>query len=98
MAPTFETSSPFDRDRKALTPEQRERFSAAVRDFVTDLQDGRPPRPGLRIKGVQGAPGVFEFTFAPDGRATFQYGKEVRPGEAHIVWRRIGTHAIFKKP
>jgi hypothetical protein len=37
--------------------------------------------PGLRVKRVQGAEGVWEITFAPDGRATFAYGAEVRPGE-----------------
>lgn len=39
--------------------------------------------------------GVNEMTWAPDSRATWQYGKEIRPGEPHIIWRRVGTHAIF---
>jgi hypothetical protein len=38
------------------------------------------------------------MTWAADGRATFEYGQEVRPGEAHIIWRRIGTHDIFRRP
>ena len=38
------------------------------------------------------------MTWAPDVRATFEYGAEVREGEAHIVWRRIGTHDIVKHP
>lgn len=54
--------------------------------------------PGLRVKRVQGARGVFELTWAPDGRATFEYGREVQPGEPHIVWRRIGTHAVLRQP
>lgn len=41
---------------------------------------------------------MWERSWAPDGRATFEYGKEIRPGEAHIIWRRIGTHAIFRAP
>ncbi len=28
----------------------------------------------------------------------FHYGEEVRLGEPHIVWRRIGTHDIFRQP
>jgi hypothetical protein len=28
----------------------------------------------------------------------FEYGAEVRPGEAHVVWRRIGTHSVFRRP
>jgi hypothetical protein len=54
--------------------------------------------PRLRVKRVQGAPQVWEMSWAPDGRATFEYGPEVRPGEAHIIWRRIGTHSIFRQP
>lgn len=47
---------------------------------------------------MQGHPGVWEMSWAPDGRATFEYGDEVRAGKAHIVWRRVGTHAIFRRP
>jgi hypothetical protein len=43
-------------------------------------------------------PGVFEMTWDNDGRATFSYGAERITGEAHVVWRRIGTHAIFTPP
>jgi len=50
------------------------------------------------VKRVQGHPGVYEMTFAPDGRATFTFGEEIRPGETHIVWRRIGGHEIFERP
>ncbi|WP_281288337.1 hypothetical protein [Haloactinospora alba] len=35
------------------------------------------------------------MTWAPDGRATWQYGDEQRPGIVHVIWRRVGTHAIF---
>ena len=66
--------------------------------MVSDLRAGHPFRPSLRIKGVQGYPGVFEMTWAPDGRATFHYGVPVQPGETHIVWRRIGNHAILNNP
>jgi hypothetical protein len=37
-------------------------------------------RPVLRVKRVQGHPGVWEMTFPPDGRATFEYGAERRSG------------------
>jgi hypothetical protein len=65
--------------------------------FVADLGGGRFRR-GLRVKAVQGAPGIFEMTWAGDGRATFQYGDERRPGHPHVIWRRIGTHDIFARP
>jgi hypothetical protein len=52
----------------------------------------------LRIKRVQGQRGVWELTWAPDGRATFEYGDPVRAGDPHIIWRRVGTHDIFRQP
>ena len=73
-------------------------FLAAVQQFVEDLQRDRGFRKGLRVKGVQGATGIFEMTWAADGRATFEFGDEVTEGEPHVVWRRVGTHAIFKQP
>ncbi|MDV6011237.1 hypothetical protein F8178_01860 [Haloechinothrix sp. LS1_15] len=68
-----------------------------VHQFVPGLKAGSF-RPGLRVKGIQGARGIYEMTWAPDGRATWQYGKQQRPGEAHIIWRRIGGHRIFSGP
>jgi hypothetical protein len=41
---------------------------------------------------------VFEMTRDNDGRATFSYGDERIAGQAHVIWRRIGTHAIFTPP
>ena len=67
--------------------------------FVRCLQEGGPLHASLRVKRVQGARrGVRELTWAPDGRATFEYGPETRPGEPHVIWRRIGDHSILKQP
>jgi len=95
--PTFERLARFRRDFERLTPEQQRVFLGVVRQFVADLRSGRL-RPGLRVKGVRAAPSVFEMTWASDGRATFSYGNAVRPGHVHIVWRRVGTHDILRKP
>jgi len=96
--PTFSWLARFGPEFRALAPEQQAAFLAAVAHLVEDLRRGRGFRPGLRVKGVRGLPAVFEMTWAPDGRATFQYGEPVRPGEPHIIWRRIGSHAIFSRP
>jgi hypothetical protein len=97
--PTFAVTDRFRKDLTVLDPSDRARLRRAVSQFVADLSSpDRRPRPGLRVKGVQGADGVFEMTWAPDGRATFEYGPEKRPGEAHIVWRRVGTHDILGRP
>ena len=53
----------------------------------------------LRVKAVQRVPGVWEMTWSwnnPDGRATWQW-TEI-DGEPAILWRRVGTHAVFGNP
>lgn len=96
--PTFEVRPRFTADLHQLTPEQRRRFRRVVIDsFVPDLRAGMF-RPGLRIKGVRVAPGVYELTWAPDGRATWEYGTERCRGARHVVWRRIGTHTVLNAP
>jgi len=95
--PTFSQTDRFRRDFANLTTDQKAAFRAAAAKFVADLESGIF-RPGLRVKGVQGAAGVFEMTWAHDGRATFEYGSTVREGETHIAWRRVGTHDIFARP
>ena len=81
--PTFERPPRFDKDWADLSP---------------DLSAGRPFRQGLRVRRVKSTSDVWEMTFASDGRATWQYGREIRVGEPHVVWRRVGSHTIFKRP
>jgi len=93
--PTFRWLPRFGADFDRLTPAQQRAFLVAVAQFVEDLRGGQFR---LRVKGVQGATGVFEMTWEDDGRATFQYGQPVLKGDPHVVWRRIGKHEIFKQP
>ncbi|MDX3528223.1 hypothetical protein P1P75_17705 [Streptomyces sp. ID05-39B] len=95
--PTYEATPRFTTDLDRLTPEQRRRFRQAVNAFVDDLRTGHF-RAGLRVKGVRCAPGVFELTWAGNGRATWQYGPEIVRGARHVIWRRIGTHDILTGP
>jgi len=96
--PTYEWTSRFHDDLHKLSSDQQARFRAAVAALVADLGAQAAFRPGLRVKGVRGARGVYEMTWAPDGRATFSYGDERRPGVVHIIWRRVGGHDIFGQP
>lgn len=97
--PTREVLASFWRDWSKLTPDQQRGFRRALAQFVADLAaDEQSFSPDLRVKRVQGHPRVWEMTWAPDGRATFEYGEEIRAGETHIIWRRIGTHSIFRRP
>lgn len=95
--PTYERTDQFKRDYATLSADERRAFKAAVEKFVADLRVGKF-RKGLRVKGIQGAAGIFEMTWAPDGRATFQYGAELHPKAPHIIWRRCGGHEIFGRP
>lgn len=96
--PTYAWLARFRADFERLTPARQQAFLTAVQQFVDDLRRGGGFRKGLRVKRVQGASGIFELTWAPDGRATFEYGDGVTEGEVHVVWRRIGTHSIFHRP
>lgn len=96
--PIYEWVEAFGRDLKQLTPAQHEAFAAAVALFVADLEKGKGFRKSLRVKKMQGHPDIYELTWAPDGRATWQFGHPIHGGEPHVIWRRVGTHKIFDRP
>lgn len=105
----FETTHSFERDYKKLTDPQRRLFRRAVGKFSRSCdaalaRGGKPAWPkSLRVKDVEGAPGVWEMTWSfsgPDGRATWEWTTIEIGGEAvpAIRWRRIGDHSIFDHP
>lgn len=96
--PTFAWLARFGVDFDALSPEQQAEFLVAVEQFIEDLRSATGFRKGLRVKGVRGATGIFELTWADDGRATFEYGESIVAGKPHIIWRRVGSHIIFHRP
>jgi len=83
--PTHEEWAQFLREWAKLTPQHQTLFLAAVVEMVEDLRAHVPFRPSLRVKSVQSRAGVYEMTWAPDGRATFEFGASIMPGEAHII-------------
>ena len=95
--PTYEVDDRFWQDFERLTPEMQRRFLAARDQFVADLRS-RAFRAGLRVKKLTGHHSIWELTYAPDGRATFEYGPRETSAEAHVVWRRVGSHDIFGNP
>lgn len=105
----FEVTRSFEADYQKLTDREKGLFRAAVRRFNeacdAALERGDRPRwPNtLRVKDVEGAPGVWELTWSfsgPDGRATWEWTTVDIDGEAvpAVRWRRIGGHSIFKNP
>lgn len=70
--PTHEEWSQFLCEFARLSPAQQAMFFAALEKMMADLRTGAPFRPSLRVKAVQGHPGVFEMTWDKgNGRATF---------------------------
>ncbi len=91
--PTYESTHSFLHDYEDLTPTEQEAFMRAVEKLVDDLRGGEGFRPGLRVKRVKGTnPGLYEMTWAKDGRAVFKYGDEQLPGDPHVIWLAIGGH------
>lgn len=99
MSPTFSVAARAAREYAKLTPQNKARFDRARAAFVEALcTNPSTLPPNLRVKRVQGRDDIWELTWAADGRATFEYGEEQLPGEAHVRWRRIGSHSIFSDP
>ena len=97
MTPTFHSASSFLNQYRRLTEAQKKEFKAAVDKLVADLRAGQGFRMSLGVKKYQGQEGVFEMRWAPDGRALFRHGDEVRRGERHVVWIAVGGHEIYDK-
>lgn len=101
----WETTPAFDADFKRLSANEQQLFRTAVREAFAPAAERRAANPSaawprrLRVKGVRGAPGIWEMTWSfsgPDGRATFEWTKV--EGEQAIRWRRVGGHEIFGDP
>ncbi len=105
----FETAHSFESDYRKLTDGEKRLFREAIRKFneacdAALTRGGRPRWPkALRVKDVEGAPGIWEMTRSfsgPDGRATWEWVTRDIDGEPVPVvrWRRIGGHWIFGNP
>jgi mRNA-degrading endonuclease YafQ of YafQ-DinJ toxin-antitoxin module len=95
--PTYRLLPRFQKDWEKLTAAERKEFRAAVKRFIEALNAGSGRFPAsLRVHRIDGTADVWSMTWADNGRATFQYGDSIKPGEPHIVWRRVGTHDIYK--
>ena len=91
----FEVTDAFRGDRKRLSEGERRlvgevipTFVAACDRYAADPNTAWPA--SLRVKDVEGAPGVLEMTWSfsgPDGRATFEWVQ--MDGQLAVRWRRI---------
>ncbi len=100
----FQRTAKFAADFKCLPREHQQLFLALIRAFnaacdayVADPSVGWPA--ALRVSRMVGTADIWEMTWSfsgPDGRATFQIVD--LDGEPAVLWRRIGSHAIYKNP
>jgi hypothetical protein len=105
----YERTDSFKADYRRLSDPDRERFKDAVRLFndacerFIATRDASAWPASLRVKAVQGAPGIWEMTWSfagPDGRATWEW-TSVGDGQSRqpaIRWRRVGDHRVLRDP
>jgi hypothetical protein len=87
-----------DDEKKLFADVVKKKFVPAAEKIAASGGKGAWPA-SLRVKSVQGAPGILEMTWSfsgPDGRATFEWRDFA--GESGVFWRRVGYHDIFKEP
>jgi len=96
----------FLADWRALSRNERtlikrwlaEEFLPAVEAYEADPTGFIWPA-SIRFERLRNSGGICAVTWSfsgPDGRATFQI--ETINHEPHLIWRRIGHHAIYKRP
>jgi hypothetical protein len=90
--PTYESLATFQRQWAKLTPAQQAAFRRVVTVFIANLEAGEGFSPELRVHKLVNTE-IWSLTWAKDGRALFRFGAEITPGETHIIWEAIGTHA-----
>lgn len=99
----YRTLAAFDRDYSALPPEHQKLFRETLtQHFLPALAAGAltgesPWPPRIRLHKI--AESIYSITWSftgPDGRATFHL--EPSNEEPVLVWRRIGTHTIYRQP
>lgn len=104
--PTFEARDRFWNEFERLRHAEQETFLTARDEFIEVLRawedagcPGIPRFPArLGVTPMVNHPGVFELAWASDGRCTWEFGTPKRTGKCHVIWRRIGSHAVYADP
>jgi len=101
----YDRTDAFKGDYRRLSEDERKAFREIIRDQFHPAAERKATDPAapwpksLRLRDVEGAPGIWEMTWSfsgPDGRATWEWIRI--DGEPAIRWRRIGNHSIFREP
>ena len=97
--PTFDAEERFKQEYLRLDVRKRAAFLKARDDFFAWIvakkdQPSLSPPAHLRLHFIESR-NVWSITFGGDLQALWRYGSEVQPGEAHIIWERIGGHDMY---
>lgn len=84
----LERTDPFLQDYSHPPKEMQRRVDQAIRRLFVNLG-----HPSLRVRKMQGAPGIWEASVTDAYRMTFEI---VEGGILRL--RRVGTHDILKTP
>ncbi|MEO7000574.1 MAG: hypothetical protein ABI068_02060 [Ktedonobacterales bacterium] len=95
---THEEFSQFLREFAKLSEDEQDQFILAMKHMVEDMRDGRGFRPGLRIKGVQGHPGVFEMTWRRMVAPRSPTAPSASPARRILSGGASARHDILKHP
>jgi len=80
-----------------LPADVKEQARVAFRRFQEGAES--PPfYPSLRIRKMQGHPGIWEGHVTLQYVFTFHIEQESESGETIYVFRNIGTHEIYRRP
>ena len=85
MKVTF--TKPFKRDYKGLPENIREQIDKQIMHLLDN-----PKQPSLHIKKMEGRESIWEARITKGYRMTFQIQSDT------YLLRRVGTHAILKRP
>lgn len=93
----FQPTEPFWKAYAQLSTEVKKK---ARRAFLLFQEGARNPpfHPSLRIRKMQGHPGIWEGHVTREIVFTFHIEEDPDTGETIYVFRNIGTHAIYRKP
>lgn len=80
-------TDPFKKDFKKLPKEIRIKTEQSLRFLVENIH-----HPSLRARKMEGVRDIWEASVTMQYRITFEIRKDA------YVLRRIGTHAILKRP
>lgn len=89
----FRRRKSFKSDLEHLPKEIQELIREKFNLFVEN-----PSHPSLKIKKMQGFKDMWEGHITTDYVFTFHWDEDPETGEPIAVFRRVGTHEIYKKP